>query len=190
MLNAIIVIWTILLVVTGYSPYDRLTWFLEVAPVLVAIPLLLITRRSFPLAKYILIWVFIHGVVLMIGGHYTYARVPLGFWVQEALHLARNHYDRLGHLMQGFVPALITREILVRHQIVVKKAWVFFLTVTICMSISVFYEFIEWASALILGQGANEFLGTQGDAWDTQWDMFLATIGAIAAQMIYRGKSE
>lgn len=124
----------------------------------------------------------------MIGGHYTYAEVPAGFWVRDLLHWERNPYDRLGHLMQGFVPALITREILYRQAKIHSQAWLFFLTVTVCMGVSIFYEFIEWWVALIFGEGSAEFLGTQGDEWDTQWDMFLATLGAIAAQLIYNKK--
>lgn len=188
MLIPIFAIWIILLILTGVSPHDHLTWLMEVAPVLIAMPLLWCTRRKFPLPKYILVWIFIHGVILMIGGHYTYAEVPAGRWVQEYFSLARNHFDRFGHFMQGFVPALIVREILVRKNIVNGQGWLFFLTVTVCMAISVSYEFIEWAAALILGQGADAFLGTQGDPWDTQWDMYLATIGAITAQIIYRPK--
>jgi putative membrane protein len=186
-LKVLILAWAILLIVTGLRPRDQLTWLLEVFPVLVAIPVLFWTRKKFPLPTFILIWIFIHGVILMVGGHYTYAEVPLGFWFRDTFHLARNHFDRLGHFMQGFVPALIASEILARKQIIRGDGWRFFITVTICVSISVAYEFIEWAAALILDQGAEAFLGTQGDPWDTQWDLFLATVGAIVAQS-YPGK--
>jgi putative membrane protein len=186
MVGVIISLWVVALLVSGRSPHDHMTWWLEVFPVLIAIPVLIATDRKFPLPKYILFWIFIHGLVLMIGGHYTYAEVPIGHWAQVHFGFARNHFDRLGHFMQGFVPALIVREILIRNRIVAGKKWLFILTLTVCMAISVSYEFIEWAAALILGQGADAFLGTQGDPWDTQWDMFMATIGATVAQIAYR----
>ncbi len=177
--------WVFMLVLTGIAPKDRGTWWLEVFPVMLAIPLLLYTREKFPLPRYITFWIFLHGLVLMIGGRYTYAEVPAGFWVQEFMGWSRNPYDRLGHLMQGFVPALIAREILFRQAQLVKPAWLFFVVVTVCMGVSVLYEFLEWAAALMLGQGADAFLGMQGDQWDTQWDMLLATVGAILAQLVY-----
>lgn len=178
--------WVVGLVITGWSPKERMTWILEVFPVLIAMPVLWFTFARFPFPRYIYIWIFLHGVVLMIGGHYTYAEVPIGFWVRDALGLARNHYDRLGHLMQGFVPALIAREILVRRNVVRGTAWLFFLVVTICASISVFYELVEWWAALLLGESTESFLGTQGDPWDTQTDMFLAIVGAVIALLVYR----
>jgi putative membrane protein len=181
----LILAWLIGLLVSGAFPHDRLTWFLEIFPVLIVSPILLATHKNFPLPRYIYLWIFFHGLVLMIGGHYTYAEVPIGFWVSDLLHLSRNHFDRLGHLLQGFVPALVVREVLIQKKVVNKKTWIFFITVSFCMAFSMVYEFIEWWSALILGQGADAFLGSQGDVWDTQWDMFLATIGAIAAQLIY-----
>lgn len=181
-------LWLVALLISGFEPLDRATWWMEVLPVLIAGPLLLLTARSFPLPRYIYIWIFLHGLVLIVGGHYTYAEVPVGFWVQEALGWSRNPFDRLGHLLQGFVPALVIREILVRFNVVTSRAWLFLLTVTCCMAISVTYEFIEWWAALLLGQGAEAFLGTQGDPWDTQWDMFLATVGAILAQIFYSSK--
>lgn len=186
MVQWLIVSWFAGILISGYEPHDRLTWFLEVAPVFIVAPVLYFTRSRFPLPRYIIIWIWLHGIVLMIGGHYTYAEVPIGFWVQHAFDLSRNHFDRLGHLLQGFVPALVVREILVRRKIVNGAGWVFFLTLTVCMAFSVTYEFIEWVSALILGQGADAFLGTQGDPWDTQWDMFLATVGATLAQILHR----
>ncbi len=180
--------WVLVLIVSGFHPQDQLTWFMEVAPIFIAIPILFWTRQKFPLPRYVMIWIFLHGVVLAVGGHYTYAEVPFGYWLKDVLGFQRNPYDRIGHLMQGFVPALVTREILIRQVDIRKAGWVFFLTVTVCMGISMTYEFIEWATALILNQDAEAFLGTQGDVWDTQWDMFLATIGAIVAQLIYRRK--
>jgi putative membrane protein len=126
----------------------------------------------------------VHAVILMVGGHYTYAEVPLGFWVRDALGLARNHYDRLGHFAQGFVPAILAREILLRNTPLRRGGWLFFLVVCVCLAFSALYELIEWWTALISGEGATAFLGTQGDVWDTQWDMFLALVGALTAQLL------
>lgn len=174
-----------LLGITAIQPFDLLTWFLEIFPILIALPVLWATYHTFRLTNLLYLLIFIHAVILMTGGHYTYARVPLGFWIQEGFDLSRNPYDRIGHLAQGFIPALIAREILLRNKILKPGAWLFMIVVTICMSISVLYEFIEWWTAVILGQGAEEFLGTQGDQWDTQWDMFLATVGAILGQLVF-----
>ncbi len=172
------------LALTGYKPYDLTTWFLEVFPVLFAIPLLALTRDAFPLTRLLYWLIFVHALILMLGGHYTYARVPLGFWLQDWFDLSRNHYDRIGHLAQGIVPAMIAREVLLRRSPLVRGKWLFFIVLSVCMFVSVFYEFIEWWVAL-LAQGASiEFLGTQGDVWDTQWDMFLAFCGAILGQLL------
>jgi putative membrane protein len=179
------VIWTVALVASGVAPYDRLTWFMEVAPVLIALPLLLATRRTFPLTGLAYGLIGLHGLILIAGGAYSYARVPVGFWVQDWLDLARNPYDRLGHLAQGFVPAIVARELLVRVFELARGKFLFFVTVCICLAISAFYELIEWWAALALGQGAHEFLGTQGDEWDTQWDMFLALCGAVASLRLF-----
>lgn len=178
----ILLIATVVAVVaSGWQPYDRLTWFMEVLPVLIALPLLVATRTSYPLTTLLYILIFLHGLVLILGGTYTYARVPPGFWVQEWFALSRNPYDKLGHFMQGFVPALIAREILLRGAYVRGAAMSAFLCVCVALAISAFYELIEWWAALVMGQGAEEFLGTQGDPWDTQSDMFLAMIGAVVA---------
>ena len=174
----------VVLVLTGYKPFDLTTWFLEVFPVLVAIPLLALTREGFPLTRLLYWLIFVHALILMVGGHYTYARVPLGFWMQDWFDLARNHYDRIGHIAQGFVPAMITREILLRRSPLVRGKWLFFLVLCVSMFVSVFYEFIEWWVALIAEGASIEFLGTQGDVWDTHWDMFLALCGAILAQVL------
>jgi putative membrane protein len=147
-------------------------------------PLLVATAKRFPLTPLVYRLIFVHACILMVGGHYTYAEVPLGFWVRDLLHLSRNHYDRLGHFAQGFVPAIIARELLLRRSPLVRRKWLFFLVVCICLSISVMYEFIEWWSALLGGSSAEAFLGTQGDVWDTQWDMFLAFIGSITGQLV------
>ncbi|MCC7508134.1 MAG: DUF2238 domain-containing protein [Planctomycetes bacterium] len=148
-----------------------------------AIPLLVLTRRRFPLTPLLYVLIFLHGLILMLGGAYTYAEVPPGFWVRDALGLERNHYDRLGHFAQGFVPAILAREILLRTSPLKPGTWLFVLVTSVCLAFSAFYELIEWWSAVALGQGADAFLGTQGDQWDTQWDMFLALIGAVSAQI-------
>jgi putative membrane protein len=186
-LAAITAIWALGLVASGIAPYDRTTWLMEVAPVLIAAPLLLATRNAFPFTTLAYVLVAIHGLILIVGGAYTYARVPAGFWVQEWLALDRNPYDRLGHLAQGFIPAIVAREILVRTFRLVPGKFLFFVTTCICLAFSAFYEMIEWWAALALGQGAHEFLGTQGDPWDTQWDMFLALAGAAASQLLFSG---
>lgn len=183
-LAAVTVIWAVALIASGIAPRDRLTWFMEVAPVLIALPLLLATRERFAFTTLAYVLVCIHGVILIVGGTYTYAHVPAGFWVQEWLGLERNPYDRLGHLAQGFIPAIVAREILIRIFRLAPGKFLFFVTTSICLAVSAFYELIEWWSALALGQGAHEFLGTQGDEWDTQWDMFLALLGACASQML------
>ncbi len=183
-LVAVAAIWAIALIVSGIAPRDRLTWVMEVAPVLIALPLLLATRNRFPFTTLAYALICIHGLILIVGGTYTYAHVPAGFWVQEWLGLERNPYDRLGHIAQGFVPAIVAREILIRTFKLAPGKFLFFVTTCVCLAISAFYELIEWGSALALGQGAHEFLGTQGDEWDTQWDMFLALAGACASQLL------
>ena len=169
------------LIVSGLSPHDRLTWLMEVAPVLVAAPVLFWTRRTFPLTTLLYFVITLHALVLIMGGAYTYARVPLGFWLQDLFDLGRNPYDKIGHFMQGFVPALVAREVLLRGKHVATGRMLGLLAVCIALAISAVYELIEWWAALGLGQGADEFLGTQGDPWDTQSDMFMALIGAIVA---------
>lgn len=180
----LLVVGAILFIASRVGAYDSVTWLLEVFPIFIAVPVLIATASRFPLTPLAYRLIFLHAILLMVGGHYTYARVPLGFWFQDALHLARNHYDRLGHFTQGFVPAIITREILLRRTPLTRGKWLFFLVTATCLSISACYEFIEWASAVIGGSGADAFLGAQGDVWDTQWDMLFALIGAIAAQLV------
>jgi putative membrane protein len=172
------------LVASGLHPYDRLTWLLEVLPVLVAVPLLVATHRGFPLTPLAYWLVAIHSLVLILGGHYTYARVPLGFWIQDWFDFARNHYDRIGHLMQGFGPAIIARELLIRTSPLTPGKWLFTIVLFTILGISATYELVEWAAALASEEASAAFLGTQGDPWDTQWDMFLAGCGAIAAQFL------
>ncbi len=177
----------IALVLSAIGPHDRLTWLLEVAPILVAAPLLIATFRGFRLTPLLYRLIFLHAVILMIGGHYTYAEVPLGFWVQDLFDLGRNHYDRLGHLAQGFIPAILAREILLRRTPIGAGRWLFVIVTSVCLAFSALYELIEWGAAVALDQSADAFLGTQGDPWDTQWDMFLALIGVVTAQATLAG---
>jgi putative membrane protein len=175
------------LLLLGWSamgPHDRFTWFLEVAPVLIGAPILLGTYARFPLTPLLYTLLAIHAAVLIVGGHYTYAKVPLGFWAQDAFGLARNHYDRIGHFAQGFVPAILARELLLRLTPLQVGKWLFFLVLSVSLAFSAFYELIEWWVAAATGSAAEAFLGTQGDPWDTQWDMFLALIGATIAQLL------
>ena len=169
------------LVASGIRPYDQGTWLMEVAPLFVAFPLMLGTRHRFRLTTLLYVLIALHAVILMVGGHWTYARVPAGFWVQQWLGLGRNPYDKLGHFAQGFVPAIVAREILLRLRVVRGSGWLAFVIVCIVLAISASYELAEWGAALALGQGADEFLGTQGDIWDTQSDMFMALIGVTVA---------
>lgn len=171
-------------VVSGIGAYDRATWLMEVAPVLIGAPILVATYRRFPLTSLVYRWLCVHALILCLGGHYTYARVPLGFWAQELFGFARNHYDRVGHFAQGFVPALLAREVLLRTSPLRPGKWLFFLVCCVCLAFSAVYEFVEWWAALIGGESATAFLGTQGDQWDTQWDMFLALCGAVTAQLL------
>ena len=173
----------IALVLSGIAPFDRTTWWLEIFPILLVVPLLLVTASRFPLTPLLYRLILIHALILIVGGHWSYARVPVGFWAQELLGWQRNPYDRLGHLAQGFIPAMAAREIFRRRIPLPAGRWLAFLVVATCLALSACYELVEWWAALALGQGADEFLGTQGDPWDTQWDMFLALVGAILAQL-------
>lgn len=175
------------LVLSGIEPNDRPTWWLEVAPVMMALPLLIATRRRFPFTPLVYVLIAIHAAILMLGGHYTYAEVPLGNWVRDWLDLGRNHYDRLGHVAQGFVPAMVAREILLRTSPLRPGKWLFVIVASVALAISAIYEFLEWWAALIAGGTADKFLSLQGDVWDTQWDMFLALCGALAAQLALAG---
>src|SRR5262245_20886633 len=178
------------LAASAIRPHDYFTWFLEVAPIFIGAAILIPTYRRFPLTPLAYRLLFVHSLILMVGGHYTYAEVPLGFWVQGALGLARNHYDRLGHFAQGFVPAILTREVLLRRSPLRPGKWLFFLVCSVCLAISACYEFVEWWTAVTTGDSATAFLGTQGDPWDTQWDMFFALIGSLAAQLTLTGVHE
>ena len=172
-----------LLAYSGWHPYDRATWLMEVFPIIVVVPLLMASYRRLPLTTLLYACIFLHAVILLVGGAYTYARVPLGFQLADLLGIHRNPYDKIGHFAQGFVPALAAREILLRGKHVAPGKMLNFLVVCIALAISASYELIEWGAAVCLGQGADDFLGTQGDPWDTQSDMFFALIGSIAAQV-------
>jgi putative membrane protein len=182
---ALLVLTAIALVISGIGPRERGTWLLEVLPVLIAAPLLVFSWKPFRLTRLAYWLIFVHALVLMLGGHYTYAHVPLGFWLQEVFELARNPYDRIGHFMQGFTPAIVIREILLRRSPLRPGKWTFFLVTCVALAFSAVYEFVEWWVALLLGEGATAFLGTQGDEWDTQSDMFMCLIGAIASQLLF-----
>lgn len=175
----------VLLIYSGLHSYDLLTWFMETLPIMIALPILAATYRSFPLTSLLYLVIFIHAIVLIFGGMYTYARVPLGFEIAQWLDLSRNPYDKIGHFMQGFAPALIAREILIRGNYVNGRRMLNFIVICIVLAISASYELIEWGAALWMGQGADEFLGTQGDIWDTQSDMFFALIGSSIAIVFF-----
>jgi putative membrane protein len=179
-----------LLALSGARPYDRATWVMEILPIVIAVPVLWATYNRFPLTTLLYICIFLHALVLMLGGAYTYARVPLGFQIADVLGLHRNPYDRIGHFFQGFVPALAAREVLIRGDYVRGRKMLAFVVVCMVLAISATYELIEWGAALSLGQGADEFLGTQGDPWDTQSDMFCALIGAVAALLLLSGSHD
>lgn len=168
---------------SAINPADRLTWVLEVTPVVIALPLLFFTYRSFVFTPLVYALILIHALILLVGGHYTYAEVPLFNWLRDTYELSRNYYDRVGHFAQGFVPAMVAREILLRKSPLVAGRWLFFIVSCICLSISALYEFIEWWVAVYEGGAADAFLGTQGDVWDTQWDMLIALAGAVTVQV-------
>jgi putative membrane protein len=174
----------VLLAWSVVRPHDYFTWFMEVAPIFIGVPILVATYRRFPLTPLLYRLIFLHAVILMVGGHYTYAEVPLGFWMERGLGFTRNNYDRIGHFAQGFVPAILAREILLRRGVVTRRGWLFFLVTCVCLGFSAFYELVEWWTAELTGSAADAFLGTQGDHWDTQWDMFYALVGALASQLV------
>ena len=166
---------------SAVHPFDRTTWVLEVFPIFIALPVMWATYRRFPLTNLLYVLIFLHAIVLMVGGTYSYARVPLGFDLESWLHIGRNPYDKVGHFFQGFVPALVAREVLIRGRYIRTRGMLAFVVLCIVMAISAMYERVVWAAALALGQGADEFLGTQGDPWDTQSDMFFALLGGLSA---------
>jgi len=181
---ALILLGAIALIISGINPADYTTWWLEVFPIFIAVPVLLATARRFPLTPLAYRLIFLHALILMVGGHYTYAKVPLGFWMEQLFGFTRNHYDRIGHFAQGFVPAIIAREILLRRSPLTPGKWLFTIVTALCLAISACYEFVEWFAAVLGGSSADAFLGTQGDVWDTQWDMLMAFIGAMTAQIL------
>jgi putative membrane protein len=186
-LTALLGIVAAALALSGINPYDRTTWWLEIFPILIAAPILVLTARRFPLTTLTYTLLAIHAIILMVGGHYSYARVPIGSWAQQLFGLARNDYDRLGHFAQGFIPAILIREILLRTSPLRPGRWLFVIVTSMCLAFSACYEFFEWGAAVAGGHAADAFLGTQGDVWDTQWDMFSALIGAIVAQLTLSG---
>lgn len=179
-----VVIFTLMLLWSGWQPHDYPTWWLEVFPALVAVIVLLFTRKVFPLTPLLYVLILLHAIILMVGGHYTYAEVPAGDWLRYLTGGSRNNYDKLGHLAQGFVPAMVARELLLRLGVLAKRSWLGFLVICICLAISAFYELIEWWVALLSSEAAESFLGTQGYVWDTQSDMLMALIGAVAALLM------
>lgn len=172
------------LVWSGIMPYDQATWWMEVAPIFIALPILIATRKRHPLTLLVCALLAVHALILVVGGHYTYARVPLGFWMEDLFGFTRNHYDRLGHFAQGFVPAVLARELLLRFAGLRRGVWTWLVVVLVCLGFSAFYELIEWWAALLEGSAATDFLGTQGDPWDTQADMAMAGIGAVTALVL------
>ncbi|HED3138630.1 DUF2238 domain-containing protein [Citrobacter farmeri] len=184
LLTVAALILTLILIYTGLSAGEKITWLMEVTPVIVVVPLLLATAKRYPLTPLLYTLIFFHAIILMVGGMYTYAKVPIGFDVQDWLGLSRNPYDKLGHFFQGLVPALVAREILLRGKIVRGNKMLAFLVCCVALAISATYELIEWWAALAMGQGADDFLGTQGDPWDTQSDMFCALLGALTSVIL------
>ena len=172
---------------SAWKPHDYFTWILEVFPAVIAGVVLVVIYPRFRFTSLVYVLILIHAAILMIGGHYTYAEMPLFSWLRDEFHLARNYYDRLGHIAQGFVPAMIVREILIRNAVVNGRRWLFFIVCSIALAISACYEFFEWWVAVASGTAADSFLATQGDVWDTQWDMFMALCGAIVAQLTVAG---
>lgn len=179
-----LIIYFLVLIWSGINPKDYFTWFLEVFPALIGLGVMAATYKSFRLTPLTYTLILVHSIILMVGGHYTYAEVPLFDWIRDSFGMARNNYDKVGHLAQGFIPAIIAREILLRKEIITRRSWLAFIVVCICLAISAFYELIEWGAALLSGEAAEAFLGTQGYIWDTQSDMAIALLGAILALVI------
>ena len=169
---------------SAWNPHDYATWWLEVSPALGGLALLVATRQAFPLTPLAYWLILAHAIILMVGGHYTYAEVPAGDWIRDLVGGSRNNYDKLGHLAQGFIPAIVAREILIRNRVIARRGWLGFIVVCICLAISAFYELLEWWVALFSEEAAEAFLGTQGYVWDTQSDMFLAMLGAVLALLL------
>ena len=181
---ALLSLWTLALAASAYHSFDLFTWILEVFPAIIGIGLLIATYRRFRLTDLLYVLIFVHSLILMVGGHYTYARVPLGFWMENIFGFTRNDYDRIGHFAQGFVPAMIARELFLRQKVVRRGAWLATVIILVCLGISAIYELFEWRTAVFSGSAAEDFLGTQGDPWDTQEDMAMAGVGAAAALLV------
>jgi len=177
-------LWTVALATSAYHAYDPFTWILEVFPAVIGVAILILTYRKFRLTNLLYVLIFVHSLILMLGGHYTYARVPVGFWMEGIFGFTRNNYDRIGHFAQGFVPAMIARELFLRHKVIRRGPWMVAVIILACLGISAIYELFEWATAVFSGAAAEAFLGTQGDPWDTQEDMFTAGIGASVALLL------
>lgn len=182
-----LIIFFSVLIWSGIKPHDIFTWLLEVLPAILGLVILVLTYKRFRFTELVYWLILIHSVILMIGGHYTYAEVPLFNWISDTFELGRNHYDKVGHFAQGFIPAIIAREILIRKSPLKRGKWLFFIVVCICLAMSAFYEFVEWWVAVASGTAAEAFLGTQGYVWDTQSDMLMAFLGAIIS-LIFLGK--
>jgi putative membrane protein len=184
-LKIVLVMTVLVFIWSAIAPHDYFTWFLEVVPALIAFFILMLTFKRFRFSNFIYILICFHAMILMIGGHYTYAEMPLFNWLRDTFGLERNYYDRLGHFVQGFVPALIANEIIIRKNIIMQKGWRIFLIIFTILGLSAFYEFFEWWMAISTGDSATAFLGTQGDIWDTQWDMFMCFIGSIFSLLAF-----
>lgn len=187
-MNLKLIVWVVVffavLTWSAIDPADRLTWWMEVIPALIGFAILWVTRRRFPLTELVYVLILVHAIVLMVGGHYTYAEVPVGDWLRDFYGGDRNNYDKLGHLAQGFIPAMIAREVLIRNKVVAVGRWLSFIVVSIVLALSAFYELIEWWAALLSTEAADSFLGTQGYVWDTQSDMMWALIGAVLSLLV------
>ena len=182
--TALLVLLSAVFVWSAIRPHDYFTWILETFPAIIGFVILVATYRRFPLTPLAYTLLMIHAAILMVGGHYTYAEVPLGYWIRDIFHTARNDYDRIGHFAQGFVPAIVAREILIRRKVVRGRGWVYFIVVSICLAISAAYELLEWRVSVATGSKGDAFLGTQGDVWDTQEDMATALVAALIAPLI------
>ena len=182
--TALLILLGAVFVWSAIRPHDYFTWILEVFPAIIGFVILAATYRRFPLTPLAYTLLMIHAAILMLGGHYTYAEVPLGYWMRDVMHSARNNYDRIGHFAQGFVPAIVAREILIRRKVVRGRGWVYFIVVSICLAISAAYELLEWRVSIASGSKGDAFLGTQGDIWDTQEDMATALVGALVAPLL------
>jgi putative membrane protein len=181
----LLAVFVLVLTWSAVHPHDYFTWALEVFPAVIALGVLAVTYRRFQFTTFVYVLILLHACILFVGGHYTYAEVPLFNWIRDHFHLARNYYDRVGHFAQGFVPAVIAREVLLRRKIVLRRGWLFFIVLSICLAISAAYELLEWRVAVASGSAADAFLGTQGDPWDTQEDMATAAIGAVTALLLF-----